>query len=101
VAWTFSKCDFDDFSGYADAADAVLAARGVNLGLYKYRVYLVPPSACTFVGLGYIGCDGSYDCRAWIGADFWATPQAIAHELGHNMFMAHAGAMNADEVLDE
>ena len=65
------------------------------------RVYLVPPGACPFVGLGYIGCDGSYDCRAWISGDFWATPQAIAHELGHNLFMGHAGSFNSAGVFDE
>ncbi len=64
-------------------------------------MYLIPPSACGFVGLGYIGCDGSYDCRAWITGDFWATPQAITHELGHNLFMAHAGSFNAAGVYDE
>lgn len=35
--WTFSKCDFDDFSGYADAADAVLQQRGIDLNKYKYK----------------------------------------------------------------
>lgn len=28
-------------------------------------VYLIPPGQCGFVGLGYIGCDGSYACRSW------------------------------------
>lgn len=35
--WSFSKCDFDDFSGYADAADAVLLQRGVDINKYKYK----------------------------------------------------------------
>ena len=64
-------------------------------------MYLLPPSACAFVGLGYVGCDGSYECRAWIGSDFWTTPQAIAHELGHNMFLAHAGANTSTGVFDD
>ncbi|PSC74160.1 hypothetical protein C2E20_2632 [Micractinium conductrix] len=101
VAWTFSKCDFDDFNGYADAADAALAARGIDLSRFKHRVYLIPPGQCGFVGLGYIGCDGSYTCRSWIGADFWATPQAIVHEMGHNLYMGHAGATNSEGVFDE
>lgn len=75
VPWCFSKCDFDDFSGWSDAADAELAARGVQLDRYLYRVYLLPPSACPFVGLGYTGCDGSFPCRAWIGGDFWTAPE--------------------------
>ena len=36
VSWTFTKCDFDDFSGYADKADEVLAARGINMDSYRY-----------------------------------------------------------------
>lgn len=112
VSWVFSKCDFDDFNGWADAADQKLAAAGVNLTQFKHRwargrrpqhpalfspvclrrkapampssdraccllcrVYLIPPSACGFVGLAYIGCDGSFECRAWISSDLWTTPQ--------------------------
>lgn len=37
VAWATNKCDFDDFNGWAEAADAALAARGVDLSAYKYR----------------------------------------------------------------
>lgn len=27
------------------------------------RVYLLPPGACQWAGLGFLGCDGSYECR--------------------------------------
>ena len=36
---------------------------------------MVPPGPCTFVGLAYIGCDGSFECRAWIAGDVWTTTQ--------------------------
>jgi hypothetical protein len=62
---------------------------------------MVPPGTCPFVGLGYIGCDGSYECRSWINGDFWTVPQAIAHELGHNLFMGHSGSFTAAGTLDE
>ena len=65
------------------------------------RVYLVPPSACGFVGLGYVGCDGSYTCRAWIGSAVWDSATAIAHELGHNLFMGHATSILPDLSVDE
>ena len=40
---------------------------------------MIPPtSACGFVGLGYVGCDQSFVCRAWIGGDFWTLPQVGA-----------------------
>jgi hypothetical protein len=64
-------------------------------------VFLIPPGACGWVGLGYVGCDGSYDCRAWVGGAHWQDPQAIAHELGHNLFMGHAGAQLPGGALDE
>lgn len=37
VAWCFSACNFDDFNGQADAADEVLAKRGIDLSKYKYK----------------------------------------------------------------
>ena len=37
VAWASDKCEFDDFNGFADAADAALVARGTDLSKYKYR----------------------------------------------------------------
>lgn len=99
VPWNFSRCEFDDISGWADAADERLRAQGVVLKQYRYQVYLVPPGACTFTGLGYIGCphDGSFDCRPWIGGDFWATSQLLAHELGHNLELAHSGSAGSQE----
>lgn len=37
VPWEWDTCDFDDFNGYADAADAVLRKHGVPIEQYKYR----------------------------------------------------------------
>lgn len=100
-SWTFSKCEFDDFDGYADAADAVLIRRGINLNKYRHRVYLLPPSACDFVGMGYVGCDANYECRSWIGPDHWNSPAAMAHEIGHNLFLGHAGATTGSGTFVE
>lgn len=37
VSWTFTKCDFDDFNGYADKADEVLTTvRGIKMENYRY-----------------------------------------------------------------
>ncbi|KAL4439956.1 hypothetical protein ABPG75_002957 [Micractinium tetrahymenae] len=101
VPWSWATCSFDDINGWANAADEALAARGVSPDASFYTVYLVPPSACGFVGLGYVGCDGSYKCRVWLSADYWATGQAYAHELGHNIYLVHAGKYNPDGWYDE
>ena len=37
VAWSTATCNFDDFVGWADAADAALTARGIDLAKYKYK----------------------------------------------------------------
>ncbi|KAL4430186.1 hypothetical protein ABPG77_004968 [Micractinium sp. CCAP 211/92] len=97
--WSFSTCEFDDFSGIADAAEQALAAQGVPIDSYRFKVFLLPPGPCTFVGLGYVGCDSS-DCRSWIGSGFWNSSQAMVHEIGHNNFLDHAGR-NVDWGFDE
>lgn len=92
-----------DFNGAADAAEAALAARGFNLNAYFYKVFLFPPGPCNFVGIGYVGCDGSFGCRSWIGPNYVTSAQVISHELGHNLFLGHAGSMSAgvfDQYLD-
>ena len=63
------------------------------------RVYMLPPCACTFVGLAYVGCDDT-GCRSWVSGEFWHIPQAYAHELGHNLWLSHAGATQTDGSFD-
>ncbi|PSC71071.1 hypothetical protein C2E20_5453 [Micractinium conductrix] len=99
VPWTFSKCEFEDFNGYADAAEAVLRRKGIDVDSYKYRVLLLPPGACSIVGMGMVGCGDS--CRSWIGAGFWTQPNAMVHELGHNLFLGHAGGYDKGGAYDE
>ena len=78
---------------WADAANAALAAQGVNINAYNSKVYLLPPGVCPWVGLAYVGCDGTFACRAWIGGDFWSTPQAMAHEIGAPAAAGRRGAL--------
>lgn len=35
--WTFNSCEFADFDGWADAANARLRAQGVPVDTYKYK----------------------------------------------------------------
>lgn len=40
-------------------------------------------------------------CRAWVAGAFWNTSQAIAHELGHTLWLGHSGAMLPGGGRDE
>lgn len=75
IPWDFSSCSFDNFNGWADAADAALTARGVDVYRYTYRVYLLPPGPCNWPGQGVVGCTGDFECRSWIGGSVWGSPQ--------------------------
>lgn len=73
-------------SAWSDAALAALPA-SVDLSLYAFRTFILPPSAgagtCTYGGLGVVGCDAN--CTTWI-----RETGAIKHELGHNVGFNHA-----------
>ena len=76
-----------DYYGWAYAADDAAAAAGVDLSLYRHRMYVLPNvSSCSWSGIANLGC-GSY-CRAWVKVG-WYGP-LYAHEFSHNMAMHHA-----------
>lgn len=77
-----------NWSQWGTAADSAAQAAGVDLTLYQHRIYVLPPYSqlpdCGWAGLAYVGGSKSYI----------AEPQSMmvyAHELGHNLNMAHAG----------
>ena len=74
-----------DLQGWSTAADAAALADGVNVDAYDRKVYVLPPGGCS--GAGYGSVLGN-PTRAWIlKCDF---RDVYAHELGHNLGMAHA-----------
>jgi hypothetical protein len=77
-----------NWSSWGTAADSAAQATGVDLTKYQHRIYVLPPYTqlpdCGWAGLAYVGGSKSYI----------AEPQSMmvyAHELGHNLNMAHAG----------
>ena len=78
-----------NYYNWASAAEAAAQADGVDLSLYRHRVFVLPRSselpACSWAGVANVGC-GTF-CRAWIAG---STGMIYAHELGHNLSMAHA-----------
>ena len=75
------------WSSWGAAADSAATAAGINLSLYQHKVYVISQatqSDCGWAGLAYVGGTQSYVSE----------PQSMmvfAHELGHNLNMAHAG----------
>jgi hypothetical protein len=73
--------------GWAEAAEARAMAAGVDLGLYEHRLFVLPATVgCPWAGLGNVACGAP--CRAWVKT--CELPDVYAHEIGHNLGMAHA-----------
>jgi hypothetical protein len=75
----------------ADWADryAVETLR-VNMTNYKHRIYVLSRgTACGWVGLGNIGCPGSF-CSVWMNGNNVDKVSGFVHELGHNLGLVHA-----------
>ncbi|MFZ1852646.1 MAG: hypothetical protein WAU15_10595 [Nitrosomonas sp.] len=88
VSYDNSTCDY---YSWAYAAEAAAQLAGIDLSLYRHRVFVLPSysslPACGWAGVANVGC-GTF-CRAWVAEA--NSGQVYAHELGHNLGMAHAG----------
>lgn len=88
IAMAKTACDPDQLASLADQA---AQQAGVNLGSYARKVYVFPKNACTWSGLGNVGGSST---RAWSNGKI--TTIVIGHELGHNLGLYHAQALNCD-----
>ena len=63
-------------------------AQGVNLSLYRHRIFVFPRNIdCDWSGLADLGCFDS--CDVWTRG--CGSGDIFAHELGHNLNLDHAG----------
>lgn len=88
IAMNKTVCDADMLASLADQA---AQQGGSNLGAYARKVYVFPRNACTWSGLGNVGGSST---RAWSNGRL--TTLVIGHELGHNLGLYHAQALNCD-----
>jgi hypothetical protein len=80
-----------DFGTIGTSADAASTAAGYNPALYNFVVYLFPAlSSCGWNGLAYVGSPH----KSWINGTGSFIPLVIAHEMGHNFGLLHAGSLN-------
>jgi hypothetical protein len=79
-----SQCGGLDLTRWASKAEAAV---GVTDAAFQHIVFVFPTvPACDFVGVAEIG--GKH---VWVNGDF--SVRVLAHELGHNLGLAHAGAI--------
>ncbi|KAG2493860.1 hypothetical protein HYH03_008076 [Edaphochlamys debaryana] len=110
AAWTAYNCTVNDVFGWADAAARAAQADGVDLSKYTHRLLVLPPGLrewagpnCSWTGLATLGPaarleDGSYGVGvAWVSGSYSRSLMAYLHELGHNLWLGHAGVGSCDE----
>jgi hypothetical protein len=91
IAVNSTVCD-----GFAieQKAKAAAQAAGYNLGNYERFVFIFPQnSACGYSGMGQVGATPS---SAWIHNSL--TLRTVGHELGHNLGLYHAHALDCGDT---
>ncbi len=84
-----ATCAYTNISTAANAA--ALALNPVyNASNYNFVVYLFPTQSCGWAGLAYVG----FPHQAFINGTGAFSTQVIAHEMGHNFGLWHAGSLS-------
>lgn len=93
-----ATCGSSDWSKIGSAAEAAAKSLGTSYdpALYNFVVYLFPGvGACGWTGLAYI----SYPHKAWINGISSFKTSTIAHEMGHNFGLLHAGSLRCSGTI--
>lgn len=83
-------CDGFAIEKYAKEA---AAAGGYNLSLYDRFIFIFPQNVCGYSGMGQVGALPS---STWIHNSL--TLRTVAHELGHNLGLYHAHALDCGDT---
>ena len=85
---TTSPCDM---ASWANAAEAAATSAGINLAAYPRKLYVMPSAEMSVCGADGAGQVGGSPSRAWVFNNLQS--DVYAHELGHNLNMAHAATL--------
>ena len=88
-----ATCDYTSIGTAADAA-ALAVSPTYRSSNYNFVVYLFSGQSCGWLGLAYVG----FPHKAWINGTGAFRTQVIAHEMGHNFGLLHAGSLNCGGV---
>ena len=91
VTVPYSRTTCVDGMLIAAEADKAVAAAGGDLSGYNRKLYMFPRNACSWSGLALVNENPS---MAWINGSF--NLKAVGHELGHNLGLRHAHALDCD-----
>jgi chitodextrinase len=84
IADQAGECGDSDLTRWATKAEAAV---GIGDAAYQHYVFVFPPvPACGFTGVAEVS--GKH---VWVNGDF--SVRVMAHELGHNLGLAHAGGI--------
>jgi hypothetical protein len=86
VALSSTVCDGFAIEQYGKSA---AQAAGYNLSNYDRFLFIFPQNACGYSGMGQVGAAPS---SAWIHNSL--TLRTVGHELGHNLGLQHAHALD-------
>ena len=90
-----SLCTDKEIYGWAEYAINYLTANrpNFNIKLWHHKLFIYPARgqvSCSFIGLGTASCDTQY-CHSWYNHNYINNANSYAHEIGHNLGLAHAG----------
>lgn len=91
-----SSCIDGNLNAFTTAANNAASAAGYAVSNYEYVVYLFPSTpSCGWSGLAYVGSPK----YAYIDGPGAFATQVIAHEMGHNFGLLHAGSLRCSGAV--